>query len=73
MCTVLPVDSGWAFKIRDKDVTNVLQEVEVSSGWTNVTQFPSEVHAELTASGVIKHPYKSDTDTEFQCEFSLGS
>lgn len=67
-CKVQHIDSGWTYKIRDKTVANVLEELEFTSGWTQATQFPSEIHAELIAAGTISHPYKVESDTDLQCE-----
>lgn len=68
LCRTQQIDNGWAYKIRDNTVPNVLEELESTPGWTRATQFPSEIHAELIAAGRITHPYKVESDTDLQCE-----
>lgn len=64
-CLTIPIDSGWRYKQRDQNIS-VHQELQ-APGWTNATQFPSEIHAELVEAGVIQHPYESQSDTAYQC------
>ena len=66
LCSTHVINTGWKYKKRDpsKDVS---LEVANAEEWTDVTHFPSEIHAELVASGAITHPYKSQSDTEYQC------
>ncbi|KAG8910599.1 hypothetical protein FRC01_006243 [Tulasnella sp. 417] len=66
--TIQHIDSGWKYKERSQDVPNVLDELNGASlsGWKPTTQFPSEVHAELIAADVIPHPYKAESDTDYQ-------
>ncbi|KAG8881419.1 hypothetical protein FRB97_009614 [Tulasnella sp. 331] len=66
LCKVQQIDSGWAYKPRDKTITNVLEELESTSGWKEAKQFPSEIHAELIAAGTITHPYKVESDTDLR-------
>ncbi|KAG9002811.1 hypothetical protein FRB94_003614 [Tulasnella sp. JGI-2019a] len=65
-CGTRLIASGWRYKARDQTVLDVSNEVEIESGWVEATQFPSEIHAELLAAGVITHPYKVESDTDLQ-------
>ncbi|KAG8945738.1 hypothetical protein FRC04_000597 [Tulasnella sp. 424] len=66
--TLQQIDSGWKYKERSQNVFNVLDELNDASlsAWKPVTRFPSEIHAELVATDVMPHPYKAESDTDYQ-------
>lgn len=71
--TIQHIDSGWKYKERSQDLQDLLDELADTSfsAWKSTTQFPSEIHAELVAADVIPHPYKAESDTDYQCEHGL--
>ena len=57
--TVLNLTDGWQW--REAAPKEIIQETAVSTNddhiWRDATQFPSEVHVELKAAGLIPDPY----------------
>ncbi|KZF21976.1 glycoside hydrolase family 2 protein [Xylona heveae TC161] len=54
--TTIPLDTGWIFK----------QAEDESSGYLPVSQFPTNIHLDLLAHGLIQDPYLSTNENDVQ-------
>ena len=63
----------WRELTTDENIQEAVANVDSSANWRNTIQFPSEVHVELKAVGLIPDPNIGFNEHKVQCMYYLSS
>jgi beta-mannosidase len=71
--------SGWSWRLSNSNGNTIADAIPSLKDWTPATSFPSVIHMELLAQGIIPNPnvgenerlvqWVSDADWEYSCSF----